>query len=52
MVIRNGKLYRICVRCHRHFLPTGKHSKICDSCIKVSGVKANNSQKNNDNKNY
>lgn len=35
MVIRTGKLGRICIRCNKTFIPTGgRNNKICPNCWK------------------
>ena len=34
MVIRKGKLYRPCRKCHKMFEPIGKAHYICDACNK------------------
>jgi len=32
MVIRKGRLWRICKRCGRKYEPNGKFERFCDSC--------------------
>jgi len=32
MPIRNGKLWRLCLKCNVSFCPTGRCSKICNNC--------------------
>jgi len=32
MPIRTGRLYKICERCEKKFLPEGKKPRICNDC--------------------
>ena len=32
MPIRNGKLHKLCKKCGKSFLPSGRATKLCDKC--------------------
>jgi hypothetical protein len=32
MPIRKGRLGKICIRCNKTFIPTGKTNKVCEKC--------------------